>query len=82
MGASRDGIGADRLAKAEVDIELNGGSLRPFAVQPQIYLMMENDEEDEEESDWFTDLGLLVWDSVLILNDALPPEFSDRNELL
>ena len=72
IGASRDGVGVNRLENVLVDLTLSGGDLNPFIVQPQIYLTMEN---DEEESDWLTDLGLLVWNSVSILNDALPPEF-------
>ena len=78
MGASRDGVGVDRLQDYETDLttqneadplNLSGDGFRPFVGRPQLV--------------WDPDLALdenagiaqALYDSVLILNDALPPEF-------
>ena len=66
MGAVRSGEGVDRLENYAEDID---GYFRPFNVQPSLYL---DDDLFEPEN---ADILRVVWDSVIILNDALPPEF-------
>ena len=78
IGASRDGVGVDRLQDYEKDLTtqngadpygLDGHDFKPFTGTPQLYL----------DPDLLLDAneGVLValWSSVRILNDALPPEF-------
>ena len=78
MGASRDGVGVERLKNYEQDLVtqdgadpdgLSGDGFEPFTVQPSLYL-----DPDLLASE---NAGILqaLYDSVLILNDALPPEF-------
>ena len=78
MGASRDGVGVDRLKNYKHDLITRdetdpygfvGDDFAPFIVQPFLYL--DPDLLAPENS------GILnaLYDSVLILNDALPPEF-------
>ena len=68
VGASRDGVGVDRLENYADDINSENQELLPFEIAPQIHL----------NADWSTDLGRMVLNSVWILNDALPPEFQIR----
>ena len=78
MGESRDGVGVDRLKNYEQDLitsngtdpyGLSGNDFVPFAVQPLLYL----------DSDFLApqNAGIreALWDSIQVLNDALPPEF-------
>ena len=78
MGAVRDGVGVDRLKNYEHDLitqneadpyGVSRDGFKPFLVQPSLYL----------DSDLLApeNLGMLLalYDSVLLLNDALPPEF-------
>ena len=78
IGASRDGVGVDRLQDYEKDLTtqngadpygLDGHDFEPFTAAPQLYL----------DPDLLLDAneGVLValWNSIQILNDALPPEF-------
>ena len=78
MGASRDGVGVDRLKNYEYDLATQNGSdpymyggdgFFPFRVQPQLYLDPRLLEPEN--------VGTLraLYNSVQILNDALPPEF-------
>ena len=78
IGASRDGVGVERLKNYEQDLVtqdgadpdgLSGDDFEPFSVQPSLYL-----DPDLLASE---NAGILraLYDSVLILNDALPPEF-------
>ena len=71
IGASRDGVGVDRLRNYERDLlsRGDGSGFLPFIIQP--YLVLDRDLKDPENE------AILeaVWDSVRILNDALPPEF-------
>ena len=78
IGASRDGVGVERLKNYEQDLVtqdgadpygLSGDDFMPFIVQPYLYL-----DPDLLASE---NVGILqaLYDSVLILNDALPPEF-------
>ena len=78
IGASRDGVGVERLKNYEQDLVtqdgadpdgLSGDGFEPFIVQPSLYL-----DPDLLASE---NAGILqaLYDSVLILNDALPPEF-------
>ena len=71
MGASRDGVGVARLENYEADLldESILNRFRPFTVAPTLYydpafLLPEN-----EAMRW------ALFDSVRLLNDALPPEF-------
>ena len=66
MGASRDGVGVNRLENYAKDLALTEGTLAPFIVQPQIFLAG---------AEWDSGIGWAVRDSVLTVNDALPPEF-------
>ena len=78
IGASRDGVGVERLKNYQQDLVtqdgadpdgLSGDDFEPFIVQPHLYL--DPDLLAPENA------GILqaLYDSVLILNDALPPEF-------
>ena len=78
LGAVRDGVGVDRIKNYETDLltqdgedpyGLHGDGFAPFLAPPWLYL----------DSDLLLpeNRGILraLYDSVLILNDALPPEF-------
>ena len=78
MGASRDGVGVERLKNYEHDLitqdetdryGLTGHGFMPFIIAPYMYLDRELLKPENA--------GILraLIDSVLILNDALPPEF-------
>ena len=78
MGASRDGVGVERLKNYEHDLVtqdgadpdgLSGKDFKPFIVQPSLYLDPDLWSSENEEILW------ALYDSILILNDALPPEF-------
>ena len=81
IGASRDGVGVDRLQDYEKDLTiqngadpygLDGDDFKPFTGTPQLYL----------DPDLLLDanVGVLValWGSVQILNDALASGVSDH----
>ena len=67
MDTVMDGVGVDRLVELRENLATDEGGIVPFRVQPQIYM--------ENEADWSTDLGVIVLESVSILNDTLPPGF-------
>ncbi len=78
MGASRDGVGVERLENYEHDLTtrdgndrfgLHGDGFYPFIVPPTV--LVDSDLLALENA------GILgaLHDSILILNDALPPEF-------
>ena len=79
MGASRDGVGVDRLRNYEHDLKTRDGTDRfrllsdygfyPFDVPPVVYLPPSLFSSGNA--------GILeaLWHSISILNDALPPEF-------
>ena len=78
MGASRDGVGVDRLVNYEHDLitrnetdpyGLSGDGFAPFIVQPYLHLDPDLLAPENEGILW------ALIDSILILNDALPPEF-------
>ena len=78
IGASRDGVGVDRLANFLDDLKssdgtdrfgLSGNGFYPFAVQPFLYF--DSDFLKPENADIFE----AVYGSILILNDVLPPEY-------
>ena len=64
MGSSRDGVGSFRLNRYLRQINAS-----PFNEQP--YMFLDPDLLKEENSD----ILRALWDGILILNDALPPEF-------
>ena len=71
FGASRDGVGVDRVRSYEKDLlsESYRNGFRPFSVQPTLYfdpdlLLPRNG-----------DLAVAVYEGIQIVNDALPPEF-------
>ncbi len=77
MGASRDGVGGERLRNYETDLMtrngsvspfLSGDGLYPFRVKPRVWLGrgFENPE---------TEITAAVLESIQVLNDVLPPEF-------
>lgn len=77
MGASRDGVGVERLRNYETDLITQDGTISPylsddgfypFRVRPRVRPGRGFEDPDTE-----TTLALL--DSIQILNDALPPEF-------
>ena len=76
MGASRDGVGMNRIRNYEEDLQtkndsvlalLSSDGFYPFRVQPKIWI---HDEFLE-----YPGTALALTDSIKILNDALPPEF-------
>lgn len=78
MGASRDGVGVARLENYKTDLETKNGADRygfagdgffPFIINPNIVLDSDLHAPGNEA------ILNAVWDSVRILNDALPPEF-------
>ena len=78
MGATRDGVGVDRLENYRQDLitangidpyGLAGDGFKPFILQPHLYLSPEFLLPRNVE------ILLALYDSILILNDALPPEF-------
>ena len=78
MGASRDGVGVDRLENYEQDLltqdgddpyGISGHGFLPFIIQP--YVIVDLDLLEPKNAMIYE----AVWDSVRILNDALPPEF-------
>ena len=78
VGASRDGVGVDRLENYEKDLQtrdgadpykLRGDGFYPFRVQPVVHVDEEFGLAENQE------LLMALKDSILILNDALPPEF-------
>ena len=70
MGASRDGVGVDRLANYGTDLRGSSSSngLRPFTRAPLLYYDPDFDNPENEA------MLLALFDSVLLLNDVLPPE--------
>ena len=78
MGASRDGVGVDRLENYEHDLItsddtvwsfLSTDGFYPFRVAPKLYVT-ENFLEDQNAG-----VFSALMDSIRLLNDALPPEF-------
>lgn len=71
LGASRDGVGVHRLENYEGDLLAKSAlnRFRPFTIQPTLYY--DPDFELPENAA----MRSALWDSVLLLNDALPPEF-------
>ena len=78
LGPSRDGVGVDRLQDFEADLLTDSGSFRPgqprpgfvpFTVAPLVFI--DGNIEDDIDDPNF----LALFQSILILNDALPPEF-------
>ncbi len=72
MGTVRDGAGVSRIQRYETDLLADGGRFAPFTTQPTLYMdaALRNSQN--------RDIRTAVWNSVLILNDALPPEFQIR----
>ena len=78
VGSSRDGVGVDRLKNYQLDLvtsngtdpySLTGYDFVPFIEQPFLYLDADL-EKPENSAIW-----LALNDSIMILNDALPPEY-------
>ena len=78
IGASRDGVGVERLKNYQQDLVtkdgadpdgLSGAGFAPFTVQPDLYLDPDLLASENAE------ILRALYDSVRILNDALPPEF-------
>ena len=78
MGASRDGVGVERLKNYEQDLVtqdgadpdgLSGKDFKPFEGQPSLYLDPDLLASENAGIRW------ALYDSIRILNDALPPEF-------
>lgn len=77
MGASRDGVGVDRLRNYESDLITKDGTVSPylsddgfypFRVKPRVRL-------GRGFEDLVTEATAALLESIQILNDALPPEF-------
>lgn len=74
MGASRDGVGVDRLKNYEKDLlsrSFRNGFV-PFSGPPVLFYDPDFDKPENE------DMWSALFDSVGVLNDALPPEFQIR----
>ena len=70
MGAIRDGVGVNRLENYEADLTAQtGDGFAPFIIAPRMDFDPAFDEPENDEID------AAIFDSVRILNDALPPEF-------
>ena len=70
IGASRDGVGVDRLRNYEKDLRSrSGGRFTPYRVQPFLYF------DPDLLKTKHAGIALALADSIRILNDALPPEF-------
>ncbi len=78
MGASRDGVGVGRLTNYGTDLLTRDGTdllgqsgdgFRPFLQQPKLFLDPDFLEPENN------GIRRALYDSILILNDALPPEF-------
>ena len=78
MGSSRDGVGVDRLENYKHDLitkddtdpyGFSGNEFVPFIIQPYLKLDVDFLAPENEGILW------ALFDSVAILNDALPPEF-------
>lgn len=78
IGASRDGVGVDRLENYETDLQTQNGADRynlqrdgfyPFRSAPILYYDAEFLAPGNE------GIARALYDSIAILNDALPPEF-------
>ena len=71
MGASRDGVGVNRLRNYQSDLNRQdyGSGFFPFIVQPDLVWDLDLRAPENEA------ILRAVEDSVRILNDALPPEF-------
>ena len=71
FGPSRDGVGVNYLENFEKDLlsESSDADFAPFSVQPYLYF------DSDLLKDKNSDILKAVFDSVMILNDALPPEF-------
>ena len=76
MGASRDGVGVNRIRNYEEDLRTRDGSVLaflssdgfyPFRVRPRVWI---HDKFSE-----YPGTTLALAESIKILNDALPPEF-------
>ena len=71
MGASRDGVGVHRLENYEADLlaESFSNDFRPFSVQPLFYIDPDFMKPENDQ------MRVALFDSLFLLNDALPPEF-------
>lgn len=69
IGASRDGVGVERLRNYETDLLSRAGAFRPFTVQPRVYF------DTAFRAPGNAGVLRAISDSIRILNDALPPEF-------
>jgi len=79
MGSSRDGVGVARLRNYQDDLVTEDGAdpydisgydgFAPFIIKPNLILDLDLKAPEH------ADILAAVWDSVEILNDALPPEF-------
>ena len=76
LGASRDGVGVDRLLNFSTDLKTRDGTVSeyvsndgfyPFRTQPAVWV--------DEEFLRYPEIAQALTDSIRILNDALPPEF-------
>lgn len=81
MGASRDGVGVDRIENYEQDLKTKNGTtfsldgFYPFRVKPKIWFNPEFvNRLSANEPDALSVYGV-VRSAMNILNDALPPEF-------
>lgn len=81
MGASRDGVGKNRLENYKRDLS---SEFYPFRVKPKVWVNSRYNELLSSDDPAEIKLIDAVHDSISILNDALPPEFqiefADEND--
>ena len=82
IGASRDGVGVDRLKNYVHDLKTRDNTVRfsndgflPFRVRPKIWLGLDFLERLNRDEVAASEAFYILVESMRVLNDALPPEF-------
>ena len=77
MGASRDGVGKNRIENYDRDLASSSPTdgFYPFITKPKIWLNSNFNESLVAEDTQAMETFIALFDSIRILNDVLPPEF-------